>query len=95
MNRLGDFLMKRDYQTLLNGIFVCGLPALKTAIENENVSIVIDLRAEASENDNSFMNVNRINIPLVDGESNQANLLHDAIKQVVNAYHEGKHVVLH
>ncbi|MFN7251576.1 MAG: hypothetical protein ACK4M9_12385 [Anaerobacillus sp.] len=87
--------MKREYQTLLNGIFVCGLPALNSALENENVSIVIDLRAEARETENSIINANRINIPLIDGESNQAILLHDAIKHVVNAYHEGKHVVIH
>lgn len=89
--------MMNDYQTLLNGIFVCGLPALNIALENEHVSIVIDLRAEAteSENDKSILNVNRINIPLIDGVPNQANLLHDAIKHVVNAYHEKKHVVIH
>ncbi len=38
-----------DYQTLINGVFVCGLSAVPNVIEKEGGTFVIDLRAEAHE----------------------------------------------
>jgi hypothetical protein len=55
---------------------------------------VIDLRAEA-QYDTKNENVNYINIPLIDGEPNQKQLLQKGIKEVIKFYKEGKQVVLH
>ncbi|WP_017729277.1 hypothetical protein [Halalkalibacterium ligniniphilum] len=85
--------MNNDYQSLLNGIFICGVPAVRTVTAQENVQIAIDLRAEADENEDK--DIHRIHIPLVDGKPNQADLLQKAIDSVVQAYKEGKQVVLH
>ncbi|WP_052948712.1 hypothetical protein [Mesobacillus campisalis] len=86
--------MERNYQSLINGIFVCALPAVNTVLENENIQMVMDLRAEAGENEGEN-HPNRLVIPLIDGKPNQSKLLEDAIQAAVHAYHEGKQVVLH
>ncbi len=83
-------MMSKDYQALLNGIFVCGLPGLASVLENEDVQVIVDLRAEATESDTKG-----IIIPLIDGEPNQTHLLKQAIDHVVRAYQDGKQVVLH
>lgn len=86
--------MNIDYQTLIKGIFVCGLPAVNNVINKENISAVIDLRAEAQEG-TYFENGIYKNISLIDGEPNQTKPLQQAIIEVVQLYKEGKQVVLH
>lgn len=86
--------MNIDYQNLIKGIFVCALPAVDHVIKKENISAVIDLRAEA-QYDTKNENVNYVNIPLIDGEPNQKQLLQKGIKEVIKFYKEGKQVVLH
>ncbi|RXI96521.1 hypothetical protein DS745_22700 [Anaerobacillus alkaliphilus] len=82
--------MNNDYQTLINGIFVCGLPALPFVLEKEDIQVIVDLRAEADKSETKD-----ILIPLVDGQPNQEHLLREAIGHVVRAYEQGKKVVLH
>jgi hypothetical protein len=86
--------MNIDYQTLNNGIFVCSLPSVNNVINNENIKAVIDLRAEAEESA-YHGNVMYRNIPLIDGESNQTQLLQKAITEVIQFYKEDKQVVIH
>ncbi|PYZ95282.1 hypothetical protein CR194_07160 [Salipaludibacillus keqinensis] len=86
--------MNIDYQTLINGIFVCGLPAVNDVIKNENVKAIVDLRAEAKE-DTIPGNVIYRNVPLIDGEPNQTKLLKEAVTEVIQFYKGDKQVVLH
>ena len=86
--------MKTDYQSIINGIFICGLPALNKVLENEDISLIIDLRAEAEESEFK-KHVNVKHIPLIDGAPDQSHLLKEAIINGVHAYEEGKKLVLH
>ncbi|MCT8139122.1 hypothetical protein H1D32_16280 [Anaerobacillus sp. CMMVII] len=86
--------MTNEYQTLLNGMFICGLKSVESVIENEEIDIVLDLRAEA-QGDSDYGSVKRLRVPLEDGISNQTQLLQQGIQHAVNAYTEGKKVVLH
>lgn len=61
--------MANEYQALLNGMFVCGLKDVDTVIKNEGIDVVLDLRAEAQEGHEDY--VERIKIPLEDGVENQ------------------------
>lgn len=84
----------KDYQTILNGFFICGVPAVNTVIENENIEFIVDLRAEVQGTVDTDQK-NRVLIPLVDGVPNQSHLLREAIQQVIKAYQEGKKVLVH
>ncbi|TWI59846.1 hypothetical protein [Halalkalibacter nanhaiisediminis] len=86
--------MNTDYQSFLAGMFICGELAVPTVVTKEDVKLVVDLRAEASEGVVGDQ-VDRVHVPLVNGEPNQSQLLSEAIGHVVNAYQEGKRVVLH
>ncbi|GAE37287.1 hypothetical protein [Halalkalibacter akibai] len=83
-----------EYQSILNGIFVCGLPAVNRVIEKEQAQVVVDVRVEVDETE-ARQKVATKYVPLVDGKPNQAALLQEAIAHVVTAYQEGKKIVLH
>ena len=91
---IGRTIMNMDYQTLLKGIFICGLPSVNQVIKKENASVVIDLRAEAQQ-DSYYENVIYRNFPLIDGGKKQQHILHNAISEITQFHKEGKQVVLH
>lgn len=86
--------MNTDYQTLLNGLFICGVNSIDAVIKNADIDVVLDLRPEATHH-NQDNDVKRLQVSLEDGVANQTNPLQRAIKFAVDAYKEGNKVVLH
>ena len=82
----------KNYQELIeSGIFIGGADDVKEVMKNENVDVVVDLRAEA----NSSSDSNRIHCPIVDDADQQDESVNKAISLVVNSYNDGKKVFVH
>lgn len=58
-------------------------------IKEEQCEVIVDLRAEAEEN-NLSDSVERINIPLIDKQEGQEELIRTAAAEVVRHYQEGE-----
>lgn len=86
--------MSEAYQQLVKGrIFIGGAADAKTAVENEGIDVVFDLRAEAGDSDESYT---RIHAPIVDDSTEQQDeSIQEAVDGVVTAYEEGKKVFFH
>lgn len=86
--------MTRTYEELVKDrIFIGGAADAKNAAEEENVDIVVDLRAEATE---EAFGYNRIHSPIIDNtEENQDESIKKAIEVVVKAYEKNKKVYFH
>lgn len=86
--------MTKNYQELVKDrIFIGGAADAKDAVETEQVDLVVDLRAEAAEDDYGY---ERIHSPIVDdSEEHQDESVKKAIEEVVDAYNDGKKVYFH
>ena len=86
--------MSEAYQELVQGrIFIGGAADAKTAVENEGIDLVFDLRAEAGDSDESYT---RVHAPIVDDSKEQQDeSIQEAVDGVVTAYEEGKKVFFH
>ena len=86
--------MSEAYQQLVKDrIFIGGAADAKTAVENEGIDLVFDLRAEAGDSDESYT---RVHAPIVDDSTEQQDeSIQEAIDGVVTAYEEGKKVFFH
>lgn len=86
--------MSEAYQQLVKDrIFIGGAADAKTAVENEGIDVVFDLRAEAGDTDESYT---RIHAPIVDDSTErQDESIQEAVDGVVTAYEEGKKVFFH
>ncbi|WP_211654705.1 protein-tyrosine phosphatase family protein [Planococcus alpniumensis] len=86
--------MSEAYQQLVKGrIFIGGAADAKTAVENEGIDVVFDLRAEAGASDESYT---RIHAPIVDdSKEHQDESIQEAVDGVVTAYEEGKKIFFH
>lgn len=87
--------MSEAYQQLVKDrIFIGGAADAKTAVENEGIDVVFDLRAEAADsNDESYT---RIHAPIVDDSREQQDeSIQEAVDGVVTAYEEGKKIFFH
>jgi len=86
--------MSEAYQQLVkNRIFIGGAADAQTAVENEGIDVVFDLRAEAEDGDENYT---RVHAPIVDDSTeHQDESIQDAIDGVVTAYEEGKKVFFH
>ena len=86
--------MSETYQQLVKDrIFIGGAADAKTAVENEGIDVVFDLRAEATDSDEGYT---RIHAPIVDDSAeHQDESIQDAIEGVVTAFEEGKKVFFH
>lgn len=86
--------MSEAYQQLVKDrIFIGGAADAKTAVENEGIDVVFDLRAEAGDSDESYI---RIHAPIVDdSKEHQDESIQEAVGGVVTAYEEGKKVFFH
>ncbi|MDQ0920279.1 dual specificity protein phosphatase family protein [Paenibacillus sp. V4I5] len=88
--------MGKDYQSLHEErIFIGGAKDVKQMIEDEQVEVVIDLRAEAQEAVSSPESVELIHIPLVDQQEGQEGQIGKAADEVIRHYRDGKKVALH
>lgn len=86
--------MSEAYQQLVKDrIFIGGAADAKTAVENEGIDVVFDLRAEAGDSDESYT---CIHAPIVDGSTEQQDeSIQEAVDGVVTAYEEGKKIFFH
>lgn len=86
--------MSKEYQELVKDqIFIGGAADAKSAVKDEKIDVVIDLRAEAAEGDYDYV---RVHSPIVDdSDEQQDESIKKAIDQVVDAYNEGKKVYFH
>src|SRR4029453_11169028 len=89
--------MNKAYHELIPGrIYMGGANDVQTMVDNDGVEVVVDLRAEAEQCAASGKNLQWIKVPLGDeGKEPQEQLLHTAIKAVVDSYREGKKVAFH
>lgn len=89
--------MNKAYHELIPGqIYMGGAQDVQTMVDNEGVEVVVDLREEAEQCAASGAGLQWIKVPLGD-EANepQEQLLHTAIKAVVESYRAGKKVAFH
>lgn len=86
--------MSKEYQELVKDqIFIGGAADAKSAVEDEKIDVVIDLRAEAAEGDYDYF---RVHSPIVDdSDEQQDESIKKAIDQVIDAYNDGKKVYFH
>ena len=86
--------MEKAYQELVKDkIYIGGAADAQAAADNEKVDVVIDLRAEATEEDTDY---NRIVCPIVeDSAEHQDESIKNAIDQVKKAYDSGQKVFFH
>lgn|GEM_PF-5618947 len=83
-----------DYQSFLEGLFICGEADVPAVIGKEKANFIVDVRAEATGSAGGPEN-KRINIPLEARKPNQSKELKEAIDQLVEAYKKGEKAVLH
>lgn len=83
----------KNYHELINHrIYMGGVDDVKDMMENEKADIIFDLRAESPKEKSNY---NCIHSPIVDDAENQDESIKTSIKNVVNAYNEGKKVYFH
>jgi len=89
--------LEKRYQALVeNRIFVGGAADVEAMIKNEQVDIIVDLRAEATRMAYPSETTQWIQIPLGDDSlKTEEVLFKEAIDEVVSAYHAGKKVGFH
>jgi protein-tyrosine phosphatase len=87
----------KTYQSLYDErIFIGGAKDVKAFIEDEHVEIIVDLRAEVSDEYPELSDsVQYIHIPLVDRSTGQEELLKKAVDHVVSGFASGKKVAIH
>lgn len=83
---------EKNYQALMENIFIGGADQVKEAHQNEGLDVIIDLRAET---DNVEDGLPRIHMPIVDDEAKQDESVKRAIDYVIQAQKEGKKVYFH
>ncbi|MGX9132895.1 protein-tyrosine phosphatase family protein [Rummeliibacillus sp. JY-2-4R] len=84
--------MEKNYQQLVdNRIFFGGVADAQTAIANENIDVVIDLRLKEPEK----VDYNRIHAPIADEEEKIIPSILYALNEVMNAYNNDKKVFFH
>lgn len=82
-----------NYQALIhNRIFIGGVDDIQEAVENEQIDVIYDLRAETPTEETKF---NRVHAPIVDDADLQDESVRKALDLVLQAYNEGKKVFFH
>lgn len=81
------------YEALIpDRIFIGGVDAIENLLDNEDIDIIYDLRAEVNGPPASALSIHR---PIVDEAEHQDESIRAAVKDVMNAYHTGKNVYFH
>lgn len=87
---------KQYHALIVDKIFMGGAADVEAMVINEGIEIVVDLREEATECAYPTDHVRWIKVPLDDNsKENEADLLKQAIEEVVRAYNDGKKVAFH
>lgn len=86
--------MNKEYQELIKDrIFIGGAADAESAVEAEEIDVVVDLRAEVPGGEYGY---HRIHSPILDDSLEQQDVsVKEAIDQVVDAYNDGKKVYFH
>lgn len=86
-------LNKPNYQELItNRIFIGGIDDIKELLENEEIDVIYDLRAEVQ---GPLSTDRSIHQPIVDDAEQQDESIREAVQKVVDAYKSGKNVYFH
>ncbi|WP_308639684.1 protein-tyrosine phosphatase family protein [Paenibacillus silvisoli] len=89
-------MAEQNYQALIRDrVFMGGAADVEAMIKNEDVDVVIDLRAESTGCAYEGAEVEWIRIPLGDNAPDDHLLFRQAIEEVVSAYKDGKKVAFH
>lgn len=86
-------MSKNYHEFVKKRIYIGGVNDIDDVVENEQIDIVFDLRAEVSDYQTS--DYNRVHSPIVDDATQQDQSLKNAINYVVDAYNEGKNIYFH
>ncbi|MGN7299453.1 protein-tyrosine phosphatase family protein [Ferdinandcohnia sp. SAFN-114] len=81
---------KKYHELIQDRVFMGGADDVIDVLKNENVDMILDLRAEVLEAD-----YDRLHSPIVDDAENQEESIKKSIDKVVEAYNEGKSVYFH
>ncbi len=82
----------KTYQSLVDDrIFIGGVTDVSNAIENEQIDVVYDLRAEVSASSSDISK----HQPIVDDGEFQDESIRTGVKQIVQDYQDGKKVFFH
>ena len=82
----------KNYQALVDDrIFIGGVTDVPVAIENENIDVVYDLRAEVAASSSEISK----HQPIVDDGEFQDESIRTGVKQIVQDYQDGKKIFLH
>ncbi|MBU0903740.1 MAG: dual specificity protein phosphatase family protein [Planococcaceae bacterium] len=82
----------KTYQSLVDDrIFIGGVTDVPNAIENEQIDVVYDLRAEVSASSSDISK----HQPIVDDGDFQDESIRNGVKQIVQDYQDGKKVFFH
>lgn len=89
--------MHHKYHALIDGaIFMGALADVQDAVDNEEIDVVVDLRAESVGCVAKADGLQWVNVPLGDNSPTaEAELYRRAIDEVVGAYKAGKKVMFH
>ena len=83
---------EKHYQALIdNRIFVGGVADVESAIEDEKIDVVYDLRAEVAASSSDISK----HQPIVDDGEFQDESIRTGVKQIVQDYQEGKKIFFH
>lgn len=86
-------MTNKKYEALIPGrIFIGSIDAIDDLLENENIDVIYDLRAEVNGPLSSDISVHQ---PIVDEAAYQDESIKTAVTEVVDAYHAGKNVYFH
>ncbi|HLR09904.1 MAG TPA: dual specificity protein phosphatase family protein [Sporosarcina sp.] len=84
-------MSNHHYKPLIPGrLFVGGVDAIDTLLENEEIDVIYDLRAQKPERLSSEKSIHQ---PLVDGKEQQS--IQEAVDAVMKDYRDGKNVYFH
>lgn len=83
---------EKHYQALIDDrIFVGGVADVESAIEDEKIDVVYDLRAEVAASSSDISK----HQPIVDDGEFQDESIRTGVKQIVQDYQEGKKIFFH
>lgn len=86
-------MTNNKYEALIPGrIFIGGIDAINDLLQNENIDVIYDLRAEVK---GPLASDKSIHIPIVDEADNQDESIKAAVQSVMDAYNAGKNVYYH
>ncbi|WP_273122883.1 protein-tyrosine phosphatase family protein [Metabacillus sp. HB246100] len=94
MKKQGKHEYQKNYHELIKDrIFIGGADDFHDAMNNENIDIAFDLRAEAKQEKTALYDYKHC--PIVDDADHQDESVKHSIDQVVDAYNQGKNVYFH